>query len=421
MNLLLRFVVRHASSACTLAAMLVFTSITAAQTHSSIQYAEDFDTAWTYVRDHYAYFHRQKTDWERARVSLEPRARAARNDDEFIGVLELMLQQLYDSHAHLGVNTSSSPRLIPTGADVWAEHRDGRAFVEAVRVGSQAESAGVRAGMEVIEIDGVPVAQVVAQWRPTTLYEPDVRADDWALRAALAGRQNSTVRLVLKSAEGATTAQYIPGSAQAASSPLQVKALANDIGYVRVNNSLGDSNLVAAWDTALAVVRTTRGLILDLRDTPSGGNSAVARGLMGRLVTSLQPYQRHELPEEEREFGVKRIWVEYVAPRGPYAFEKPVVVLVGRWTGSMGEGIAIGLDGMRRATVIGTPMAGLLGANYARSMPHTRIEVRIPAERLSHLNGTPREDFSPERPVPTAARDDDEALAAALARLRKAK
>jgi carboxyl-terminal processing protease len=40
------------------------------------------------------------------------------------------------------------------------------------------------------------------------------------------------------------------------------------------------------------------------------------------------------------------------------------VVLVGRWTASMGEGMAIGLDAMKRATIVGTRMAGLNGAVF---------------------------------------------------------
>jgi carboxyl-terminal processing protease len=116
---------------------------------------------------------------------------------------------------------------------------------------------------------------------------------------------------------------------------------------------------------------------------------------MGRFVSEAQPYQRHDLPAEMNEYGIRRLWDEYVAPRGPFIYEAPIVVLVGRWTASMGEGLAIGLDGMGRATVIGTPMAGLRGALYEQILPHTGIPVRIPAERLFHVDGTPREDFIP--------------------------
>ena len=95
---------------------------------------------------------------------------------------------------------------------------------------------------------------------------------------------------------------------------------------------------------------------------------------MGRLVTRMLPYQRHELVSEFRETGIRRVWDEFVAPRGaPYM--RPVVVLVGRWTGSMGEGLAIGLHAARGATVLGQPMAQLLGAMGQTVLPLSLIHI----------------------------------------------
>ncbi len=82
---------------------------------------------------------------------------------------------------------------------------------------------------------------------------------------------------------------------------------------------------------------------------------------------------------EARETGIFHVWNE----------------LVGHWTGSMGEGIAIGLNAMRGAPVIGAPMAGLLGALDELKRAHAGVVARIPAERLFHVDGTPREAFVP--------------------------
>ena len=76
-------------------------------------------------------------------------------------------------------------------------------------------------------------------------------------------------------------------------------------------------------------------------------------------------------------------------------FRRLDVVLVNRWTASMGEGIAIGLDGMKRATIVGTRMAGLNGGIFNHELPKTKIGVSYPGERLNQINGTPRENFVP--------------------------
>ena len=70
----------------------------------------------------------------------------------------------------------------------------------------------------------------------------------------------------------------------------------------------------------------------------------VAKGILGRFVGREQPYQKHVLPSEERDTGIWRSWLELVSRRGDFIYDRPVVVLVGRWTGSMGEGLAMGFD-----------------------------------------------------------------------------
>ncbi|MCR5863614.1 S41 family peptidase [Flavobacterium sp. J372] len=73
-----------------------------------------------------------------------------------------------------------------------------------------------------------------------------------------------------------------------------------------------------------------------------------------------------------------------------------LVVMAGHWTGSMGEGMVIGFDAMRRAKITGTKMAGLLGAIYTYRMKNTNIGYQIPIEGMYHVNDTPREDFMPK-------------------------
>ena len=288
-----------------------------------------------------------------------------------------------------------------------------------MRAGSGGERAGLRPGMEIVSIDGRPVADAVEGRLPGALDRQDPAARDWALRVLLAGRQNAAVHLEVRTGSRLRRVEFRPGSADGAESPLTVAVLDDRIGYVRLHDSLGQAALVSAWDAAIDDLRGTDGLILDLRDTPGGGNTTVARGLLGRLVSGEMPYQRHELPGEERRHGIRRIWVEHVAPRGPRVYDKPVAVLVGRWTASMGEGVAVGLDGMRRATVFGSAMAGLAGAVYGRALEHTGIPVRVPAERLYHVDGTPRERFVPRFRIEPTSSADDTVLEAALRWMRR--
>lgn len=386
----------------------------------SAAYREDFETAWIFIRDNYAYFNQKQTDWERVHDLYLPRAASSENIVEFIGVLEDMLEELYDSHATLGTNTASSPRLVPSGTDLWAQWQDNHAIITAVRAGSDAERVGLRRGMEVLTIGHRSVQEVVRDRMPKALKSPDSAAHNWALGSALAGHHNAPVRVTIRMGEGDRNQafEFEPGLTRSPTTLLSSSLLDGNIGYVRLHNSLGDDALIADWDSVLATLRNTQGLVLDLRETPSGGNTTVARAIMSRMISEEHPYQRHELPAEEQRYGVRRIWVEYVAPRGPFTYDKPMAVLVGRWTGSMGEGLAIGFDAMQRATIIGAEMARLQGEIGSITLPHTEIDVRIPTGRLYHLNGQPREEFTPKILVHTEGPETDSQLAAALKLLR---
>ena len=172
------------------------------------------------------------------------------------------------------------------------------------------------------------------------------------------------------------------------------KKLENNIGYIRINNSLGNDQLIKSFDRDLDSLMNTEGLILDLKETPSGGTSIIARAIMGRFINKEMPYQKHLYIAEERETGIKRTTLELVSPRQKI-YTKPLIVLVGNWTGSMSEGIAIGFDAMQRATIMGTRMAGLLGKIFTFETPEMKIPFSFPCVQLQTVKGLPRENYLP--------------------------
>jgi len=406
--------------ACVVGLLLAGDSVRAAdvEDRARTERVADFDAFCRFVADDYAYFDRKKTDWPAVCEGARAAAADAPDRAAFVGVVERALGELYDFHAHLGTSTPQSPRLVPTDADLYAQWRGDVATIVDVRAASGARDAGLRPGMRVIAIDGRTVGEVVAGLMPKHLRSADPAACDWALRVALAGHQDrQPVRLVVDQDGVRRELSFVPHR-ERPDRPLTARRIGR-IGVVEVHNTLGDTRLIAAFDAALDGLADAQAIVLDLRDTPSGGNTTVARGLMSRFVVRESPYQKHERIAEWRDSGVRHVWIEMVGPRGQ-PFTRPVAVLVGRWTGSMGEGIAIGLNAARGAPVFGTPMAGLLGALDEQRLVHADFVVRVPAERLSHVDGTPRESFRPCPVVVRAADAGDDPVLTAVVRLMSA-
>jgi C-terminal processing protease CtpA/Prc len=374
---------------------LVLLILVFSETKSQTKYQKDFDFYWKTINDNFAYFDLQKTNWEKVRTIYQPLVDTITTNSSFIQLLENANNELYNGHVSLNTNLASSNRLIPTGADLWVKYENKKFIITATRAGFRAEESGLKPGMQIVAFNGEPMEKAVQAFLPKSVDTHDAKMYEYAANMVLAGRHNTKREITVL--ENGLQKTYYPDLNEF---PPQILGLVSinhfhrGVGYIRINNSLGDNDLIKAFDEALDSQWNTDGMIIDLTETPSGGNSTVARAIMSRFIEKEMPYQKHSVPAEEKEFGVKRSWIEYVSPRGRI-YKKPLVVIVNRWTGSMGEGIAIGFDAMKRATIVGDKMAGLLGANYSFTLPETNIGFSFPAEKLFHVNGKPREDFVP--------------------------
>jgi len=355
--------------------------------------AADFDALWRAIDQGYAYLDKAQ-DWRAAGARWRPRAAAARTREQLLATLEGAIAELNDEHVTLDAHGPGSPRPVPTATDLWAEWIGRQAVISAVRAGGIADVAGAVPGMRVTSIQSMPVEQAVRGMLRRS-RQADPRARDWALRRLLAGPWSGTLAIEVEFAGRARRLDIAREDVPPAGTPpLIARRIGEErnLGYLRVKNNLGDAGLVQHFDAALHHLKSTRGLILDLRETQSGGSPEVARALLGRFVTQQSPW----IVRAPR--GTKRgadAPAEQVSPRGPFAYVERTVVLVDRWTAGEGESLAIGLESAARATLMGTAMAGLRGDARELRLPESGIVLRYPAARIFHANGMPREAVRP--------------------------
>ncbi|MET0394411.1 MAG: S41 family peptidase [Chitinophagaceae bacterium] len=372
--------------------LLIFLVLLPHIAFAQTRYHKDFNECWTTIRDNYAYLGQQQIDWNKVKVIYQPRADTVSSTNSFIRLLEDLLNELYNGHSSLNTNLQSSNRLVPSGLDLFAERRGSRYIITDLRRGFGAEQCGLRTGMEVVRFNGKGIDSQLYRFLPRYTKDHTPAMVQYAISMLFAGTHDQPRTITVL--ENGMEKDYFPDrlAVPAPQGLLEYKLIRPGTGYIRINNSLGDNGLIAAFDAALDSLMNTRSLVIDLTETPGGGNTTVARAIMGRFITARHPYQQHEY--DETGFDTRRNWLEYVLPRRT-AYKGKVYILAGRWTGSMGEGMAIGFDGMKQVTVIGTPMAGLLGAISGFRLTETGIGFQVPTERLYHADGTPREQFVP--------------------------
>lgn len=377
-------------------ALSQFVPALAADDRDAAGYAEDARGLAGLIRDNYAYL----DDLPRGVMPTSPQLDAERDavhdKDSLLRYAEDLTTALADHHAMTGSSFKDDWAIVPSYADIWIVKAGDAYVVDAVKDGSIAERAGVRAGARLTKVDGQPIdAAVAAFWARLGLQPVGERAA-YAARVLAAGRRDRSRVLTFTDAQGERTLTLDSVYKDRPDRPALTISTAKRETVIRFNNSIGDHATIAAFDAAMAKLPPRAPVEIDVSDTPSGGESSIARAVMGWFVTKPMPYQMHQLPSEERESGITRQWVEYVLPRAGKYHPGPVSVKVGRWTGSMGEGIAVGFMALGKP-VCGTRMAGLKGAVYDFDLPKSGLRVKFPAERIYTVAGEPREQVVPPR------------------------
>ncbi len=400
---------------CTMVRSLVATLILALTvvplgTSPAQQRTSDVDIMANFVSARYAYLDVKQTDWPASVRYYRNKYAAAASDRARFGVLEAMLDELYDSHTHLTANYGDSWRL-PT-YDIWAEPNTEGYVVTAVRGGSAAQKAGVRAGDAVLSIDGRAVSDAIAARRPHFLRSPDPAADEWALLSALSGRHDRARVLRLRDSSGKAKTLTLPRDKKGGTPPPDLSfSEVGGVPYIAIR-SFADARVVREFDQALAAVRSAPALIIDVRNN-GGGDTAVMRPIAGRFLATRSLYA-WMARRAGAHLGSR--WPEYIDPRGPWRYGGKVVILVDRWSESVAEGFAMAMHEARGATVVGTQMAGLGAAVIKDRLPQNDVEAQISAEPVYEVNGKPRSDFKPDVLVDLAtASEADPILKSGLA------
>jgi len=361
------------------------------------------------IRQQYAYADRPGLNFAQLLKEFEGRASNAASRQEFKDLSQNFLRHFRDPHLNLGPYDSEDYSVFPTGSDMRAVYSQGKFIIEDVKADGAADLAKIRPGAEIISIDGLSARAAVEQVMGSQFDQLTAEQITYAINISLGGKRNCE-RVLELSAASQTSQHRLPASYEAIQAlekgpTLSYKQI-NDIGYIRFNNSLGKAETVKEFDQAISVLLKTKALIIDLRNTPSGGNTGVAEPILGHFVKKKTAYQLYRVQEKGHSYRDARLQVATTSPRSPY-YAKTVVVLAGRWTGSMGEGMTIAWDAIGVRKIIGAPMADLLGGIKTVQLTQSNSWLEFGFERMYHVNKSFREDFEPGLLTIPADRDAD--------------
>jgi len=160
-------------------------------------YRPDLNLLIDSLKQNGAYVREDHIDLDVLRAAYSGKFAQVPDKQQLLSLLETLMSELHDFHATLGTNNSASPRLVPSGTDIFAHWEGAHAIVDQVRIGSLAEKSGLTAGDEILRISDKPTRTECQSW--LGVRKPDERGWDWALNSALAGRWNTIRTLTVTS------------------------------------------------------------------------------------------------------------------------------------------------------------------------------------------------------------------------------
>ncbi|WAC25225.1 S41 family peptidase [Blastomonas sp. SL216] len=388
----------------------------AAEPRQNVSFIKDFDDLWHNLAKRYCFFREKKTDWNAVRTLYRPQAMAARSRNELANILGRVLAELYDAHTYLRqdpdhpLGSSYFDSQRSPYFDLWVEPKEGSlALVTSVREGSAAADAGILPGDVITAVDGRPIGELAAYLMPRCLAKPDPEALAFTLNLAVSGRRQQPRTVIVRPGIGNERQVDVPLKEPVQRPDFEIRQLAEGFGCI-VIRSFADEAIVAQFDAALLAFRDTPGLIIDVREN-GGGDTAVARPIMGRFITERKPYARMSRREGD---GLSTTWTEMVDARGPFTYTAPIVILTSRWSASMAEGFPMGMRGLGRATIVGTPMMRVGAAVFDTLLKQSQIRYQYSAEPVYDVEGRPRWLLEPD----VLVSGDEDTMAAGIASLR---
>ncbi|MEE9407984.1 MAG: S41 family peptidase [Polaribacter sp.] len=353
---------------------------------------QDFGQIIQSLSDNYIYLKDKKTDFECVKEKYSAVIGKVKTNQEKVLFFEYLLDEFYDSHLMLNTKTKSSFRLH---SPIYLALKDNKFYVKNIWSSQMKDYGSNIIDAEVLNFNSKKFNKVIDAF-PTQCVNknlPEVR--EWIANKIISGRYNESRVLTLRLTDDRKISLNVDNIKIKKERTLLTTNKKNDVGVIRINNSLGKNNLIKQFDKELNSLINTKALVLDLRNTIDGGNSYVTNAIMSRFINKEMPYQKQISKEK---YGnnpeIIKTSLEYVSPRGIY-YNKPVIVLVGKWTGDVAEGLAIGLDGMNRAKIVGSEMGKFAGSTTNYSFKNSKYSYSVSTDKLYHVNGLLREDFVP--------------------------
>ncbi len=311
----------------------------------------DVVIVWSVLQHFYPYFDVVPANWDSALTSALEHALADKDRTDFLHTLRLMAAALHDGHGLVNDPATRAWGQVPARLELV----EGRTMVIAAEGAS-----GLLKGDEVLEINGRPIQEAIAEELEVSSGSPQFR-QACSVRRTLRGPVGDTFRfLVVRGKDTlavSSVAVKTPATVVLCDQGESIRQLAKDIWYVDLTRAP-----MAAIDSVMDKLAGAKGVVFDLRGYPAGNHDVICHLLTGKEQRGEKWMwiPRIVYPDHERVEGWDGMGWAFLKPQEPHLKGK-IVFLTDGDVGSYAESFMSYIEGFKLAEIVGGPTGGFNG------------------------------------------------------------
>jgi hypothetical protein len=375
----------------------------------TLKLREDYEKFISDLESKYIFYKKKNVDLACLKAYYSEKVKTVKSRGQALLFFEFMLFEFYDSHIHLTTNNNMSYRIF---SPIYASNVENKIIITDYfkdQLENKLETEII--GSEIIAMNNEPFESVIEKF-PSHCHDkndPEIRT--WIINKILAGRYYEKRELTLKLQNGNIVKFDLDALKIRNEDSILSYKIVDNVGIVRINNSLGNLYLRFAVKKALRKLKKTDGIIIDLRNSPNGGSTFAAYPVIAHFIKKKVPFQKYEYLD-----GTQA--TDKLKSKKPYS-KKPMVLVVGRWTGSVGEGLASGVNANNIGVVLGTEMHKLAGSMCGSKFNYLPYDYQIPCNDVQQLNGESRTVLKPNILINNDNSEDDLFIKEAIKIIKK--
>lgn len=356
---------------------------------------------WKEVSYNFAFFHQvPNLDWDSCYMASISKVLETSNDWDYYLELQRFMSLLQDGHSRIFTPVELRNKYFGTATkQLTTKLIEGKVIITQV-LDDSLRTQGMKQGMEIVAINGMDPFIYAEKFVTPYVYAstPQDRKLQIFDQFLLSGSTNEPIKIEIEDFNGKQVTYsifrepWIMEEEMLNSEPLEFKVIANNIGYLKINNFVGSNSIRPNFDSIYKKILLTDGLIIDVRENV-GGWTDISLYILKHFTEKPFNAGKWRSPQNiaaHRSWGSDIEWFESkeyeVLPFDDrIIYNRPMVLLADESTFSCAEDFCVGFLTMNRGKIVGAKTAGSSG---------NPIMVKLPGDGVALV--CTKQDFFPD-------------------------